>query len=110
MRTIATSPVAAVLVALSAIIGAIVLGALHDLDPQVIAALLSGALALAGGSAVSTQATNAAVNGKATVSPELLQTMQETLRQTIDHLSGARAQIDQGRAGTPPDPPGDVVG
>ena len=59
-------------IALAAVIGAIILGYNGSLDPAAVASILVGALALSGGSASATGAVYAAVNGKSTVTPQLL--------------------------------------
>jgi hypothetical protein len=60
------------MIALAAVIGAVILGYNGSLNSDAVAAILVGALALAGGSAASTGAVYAAVNGKSTVTPQLL--------------------------------------
>lgn len=71
------------LIALAAVIGAVVLGYSGNLASDAVAAILVGALALAGGSAASTGAVYAAVNGKSTVTPQLIAEAGATNRTAI---------------------------
>lgn len=71
------------LIALAAVIGAVVLGYSGNLASDAVAAILVGALALAGGSAASTGAVYAAVNGKSTVTPQLIAEVGATNRTAI---------------------------
>ena len=78
------------LIALAAVIGAVVLGYNGALASDAVAAILVGALALAGGSAASTGAVYAAVNGKSTVTPQLIAEQGATNRTAI--VAAAAAQ------------------
>lgn len=71
------------LIALAAVVGAVVLGYSGNLASDAVAAILVGALALAGGSAASTGAVYAAVNGKSTVTPQLVAEQGATARTAI---------------------------
>ena len=70
-------------IAITAVIGAIVLGYSGNLASDAVAAILVGALALAGGSASATGAVYAAVNGKSTVTPQLIAEQGATNRTAI---------------------------
>lgn len=59
-------------IALAAVAGAILLGYHGTLNSDAVAAILTGALALAGASAAGTSAVYQAVNGKSVVTPQLL--------------------------------------
>lgn len=59
-------------IALVAVAGTILLGLNDKLNSDAVAAILTGALALAGGSAASIGAVYTAVNGKSVVTPQLL--------------------------------------
>lgn len=70
-------------IALAAVVGAVVLGYSGNLNSDAVAAILVGALALAGGSAASTGAVYAAVNGKSTITPQLIAEQGATNRTAI---------------------------
>jgi hypothetical protein len=89
-------------VALVIIVAATVLAALHDLDGQTVAALFGAAVGLIGGSASSLGSIYSVVNGKATVPLPVIADQEATLRNTVDRLAGARAQLP---STAPPEPP-----
>lgn len=77
-------------IALAAVIGAVLLGYTGNLNSDAVAAILTGALALAGGSAASTGAVFAAVNGKSTVTPQLVAEQGATNRTAIVAAAGSQ--------------------
>jgi uncharacterized membrane protein len=93
------------LVALVIILAASILAGLHDLDGQTVAALFGTAVGLLGGSASSLGTLYTAVNGKSVVSAEALASRETTLRETVDRLAGARAQLPVDAPVQPPPPP-----
>lgn len=78
------------LIALSAVIGAVILGWRGALNSDAVAAILTGALALAGGAAAGQGAVYTAVNGKSVVSHELLAEQGATQRTAIIAAAGAQ--------------------
>jgi hypothetical protein len=77
-------------IALAAVIGAVILGYSGNLASDAVAAILVGALALAGGAASSTGAVYAAVNGKSTVTPQLLAEQGATQRTALVAASASQ--------------------
>jgi hypothetical protein len=71
------------LIALSAVIGAVILGWRGALNPDAVAAILTGALALAGGAAAGIGAVGAVVNGKSVVTHQLISEQGATARTAI---------------------------
>jgi hypothetical protein len=59
-------------IALAAVLGAVILGYHGTLNSDAVAAILTGALALAGASAAGQGAVYQAVNGKSVVTPQLI--------------------------------------
>lgn len=89
------------------IIGATVLLALHDLDPQAGVAIYGAAIGLAGGAASSLAAVGQTVNGKSVMTQDTMDSMSSNLRAAVSYLAGARAEVDAahvagGRRGTDP--------
>lgn len=81
------------------------LGYNGSLNSDAVAAILVGALALAGGSAASTGAVYAAVNGKSTVTPQLLAEQGATNRTAIVAASASQPTAVTAVEVTPtPDP------
>jgi hypothetical protein len=93
------------MIALAAVIGAVILGYNGSLNSDAVAAILVGALALAGGSAASTGAVYAAVNGKSTVTPQLLAEQGATNRTAIVAASSSQpTQVTPVEVTATPDP------
>lgn len=95
-------------VALVIILAASILAALHDLDGQTVAAIFGAAVGMLGGSASSLGTLYSAVNGKSVLSAEVMANRETTMRETVDRLAGARAQLpgDAPAAPIAPDPAG----
>ncbi len=96
-------------VAMVIIIAASVLAALHDLDGQTVAALFGTAVGLLGGSASSLGTLYSAVNGKSVISNDNMGSREQTLREAVDHLAGARAQLPSSAPASLPDPQPEAV-
>ncbi len=92
-------------VALTIIVAASILAALHDLDGQTVAAIFGAAIGVVGGSASSLGTLYTAVNGKSVLSAEALASHETTLRETVDRLAGARAQLPSDAPVQPPSSP-----
>lgn len=95
-------------IALSAVIGAVVLGYHGTLNSDAVAAILTGALALAGGTAAGVGTLYTAVNGKSVVSNQQLAENGATARTAIVAAAGGSAHTV-----TPVEPtqhPGEAVG
>jgi len=75
-------------IGITAVIGAIVLGYHGTLNSDAVAAILTGALTLAGGAAVSQGAIYTTVNGKSLVSAEQLREQGATTRTAIVAAAG----------------------
>lgn len=70
-------------IALCAVIGAVILGWRGALNSDAVAAILTGALALAGGAAASIGAVGSVVNGKSVVTSQMLSEQGATQRTAI---------------------------
>lgn len=70
-------------IALMAVLGAVILGYHGTLNSDAVAAILTGALALAGGAAAGQGAVYTAVNGKSLVSSEMLREQGASQRTAI---------------------------
>lgn len=77
----------------AAVIGTIVLGYHGTLNSDAVAAILTGALTLAGGAAAGTAAVGAVVNGKSVVTPQLLAEQGATARTAIVAASASDAHV-----------------
>jgi len=78
-------------IAFAAVIGAVVLGWHGTLNSDAVAAILTGALALAGGAAASQSVVGTVVNGKSVLSQELLREQGATTRTAIVAAAGSQA-------------------
>ncbi len=78
-------------IALAAVMGAVILGYHGTLNSDAVAAILTGALALAGASAASQGAIYQAVNGKSVVTEQLLSEQGANQRTAIVAAAGGNA-------------------
>lgn len=77
-------------IALAAVIGAVVLGYSGNLNSDAVAAILTGALALAGGAAAGIGTVGAVVNGKSVVTHQLVAEQGANTRTAIVAAAGAQ--------------------
>ena len=80
-------------IALAAVGGAILLGYHGTLNSDAVAAILTGALALAGGTASSVGTLYTAVNGKSVVSHQMTAEQGATTRTAIVAAAGSQPQV-----------------
>lgn len=78
-------------IALAAVVGAVILGWRGALNSDAVAAILTGALALAGGAAAGIGAVGAVVNGKSVVTPQLIAEQGANTRTAIVAAAGTSA-------------------
>lgn len=83
------------LLGVSVLVAATVLSALHDPISSTLASLFGIILGMAGAGSAAVAALGTAVNGKAAIPQGSLADIQTTMRLLVDHLAGARKQIDQ---------------
>lgn len=80
-------------IALAAVVGAIVLGYSGNLNSDAVAAILTGALALAGGAATGIGAVGAVVNGKSVVTAQQVAEQGASTRTAIVAAAAAEPRI-----------------
>ena len=85
------------LLGVSVLIAATVLSALHDPISSTISSLFGIILGMAGAGSAAVAVLGTAVNGKAAIPQGSLADIQTTMRLLVDHLAGARQQIDAAR-------------
>ena len=78
-------------IALAAVIGAVILGWRGALNSDAVAAILTGALALAGGAAAGIGTVGAVVNGKSVVTHQLIAEQGANTRTALVAAAGAPA-------------------
>lgn len=95
-------------IALAVVIVVCVLGVQGTLEGESVVAILSSALALAGGAAAAVSALGSAVNGKATIPAAEMANREHTLRTAIAGASAAPAHDvgTEDTTGPDPAPPG----
>lgn len=81
---------------LSVLLSTTILAALHDQITAPLWGLYGTILGLAGAGSAAVAAIGTATNGRASLPQTTVDNLQDTLRATMEHLAGARAQIDQG--------------
>ena len=89
------------LLGVSVLTAATVLSALHDPISATLASLFGIILGMAGAGSAAVAALGTAVNGKAAIPQGSLADIQTTMRLLVDHLAGARKQIDEQQPAQP---------
>ena len=96
------------LLGLAVLMSATVLTALKDpINPE-LATLFGAIIGLAGGGSAAVSALGSTINGKAVIPQRQLDEMTALQRATVDHLAGARAQVDSLEPPAPRQPPAPI--